>query len=277
MLPVLFVLALVGWAYYVYMALLMLPQMQHKAVSVITSIIFMHIALILFMTSFLRTVFGNPGTIPASFPQGYDGGPLLECKSEGSLRQCSKCQKTKPDRSHHCSICEKCVLKMDHHCPWVNNCVGWGNYKFFILFLTYTVVLCLVIAITSIPWILEHFTIDSLIGTKIQIVLMFFAATIFGLGLLLFAGQHYRLVFMNMTTIESLERTRPISWSASTSTGNRREMGIVKQPYNLGWKNNFCQVFGASPFLWFLPIQNSVGDGISFPVRRQTPDDLLEP
>lgn len=51
----------------------------------------------------------------------------------------------KPERTHHCSICDTCVLKFDHHCPWLNQCVGMGNERYFVLFMVWLSVGCTVV------------------------------------------------------------------------------------------------------------------------------------
>ncbi|CAJ1991981.1 palmitoyl acyltransferase 2 [Leishmania donovani] len=54
------------------------------------------------------------------------------------LNFCPMCATYKPPRAHHCSRCNCCVLKYDHHCPWLGQCVGFYNYKNYLLVLLYT-------------------------------------------------------------------------------------------------------------------------------------------
>ncbi|CAO3569655.1 unnamed protein product [Mortierella alpina] len=82
---------------------------------------------------------------------------LSVSKRDGRPRWCQFCKTVKPDRCHHCSECNRCVLRMDHHCPWVNGCIGFGNYKYFYLFIFYGSVAALWVVVTMVPLILQAF------------------------------------------------------------------------------------------------------------------------
>ena len=76
---------------------------------------------------------------------------MVMAKRNGQPRFCRKCSKPKPDRTHHCSMCGRCIIRLDHHCPWVNNCVGFRNQKFFMLFILYGAFLGGYVALSVLP------------------------------------------------------------------------------------------------------------------------------
>lgn len=70
---------------------------------------------------------------------------------EGFMRYCRVCRAYKPDRAHHCSVCKRCILRMDHHCVFINNCVSFYNHKFFIAFVTYAFLGCVIVSVVAFP------------------------------------------------------------------------------------------------------------------------------
>ncbi|NXT79272.1 ZDH15 Palmitoyltransferase, partial [Zapornia atra] len=149
--------------------------------------------------------------------------PVYTRTGSGGVRFCDTCQLIKPDRCHHCSVCAVCVLKMDHHCPWVNNCIGFSNYKFFLLFLAYSLLYCLYIAATVFKYFIKYWTAPGMSScylffslalccfyfqgeltngrSKIQVLFLLFVAVMFFVSLMFLFGYHCWLVSRNRSTL----------------------------------------------------------------------------
>lgn len=288
-LPVVFILALLCWAYIAYVVQLCFLTVEDKFQRAVYLFIF-HLLLIMFLWSYYVTIFRPVGRPPKMFyvdPQTRQDLCNLEdseCKElleeyvkqhqipvdnrniDGSIRYCYKCSCIKPDRCHHCSVCGHCVLKFDHHCPWVNTCVNYVNYKFFLQFLFYGLVLCFWSALTDLQYFIAFWKNSLQLSPgfgRFHIVSLFLMAGMFAASIACLFTYHIYLTARNQSTIESF---RPPVFI----------YGVDKNGFNLGLRRNFRQVFGDMYLFWFLPIFSSCGDGVQYPAvyrgRQQVQD-----
>merc|ERR1719188_2149505 len=193
----------------------------------------------------------------------------------GKATFCTKCRIPRPERAHHCNSCGFCVLRMDHHCPWINNCVGFKNYKFFLLLGTYSCLTSYVAIVTTAPELvhclayvfqLEASTTwdgQDLQTSDICVFLVFgVVAIVFAILLTPMVLTHWPLAMRNLTTIESNYMNMP-------------------NPFDQGaGRDNLAQVFGAYGADWFFPVNPTrpLTDGVSFTRggERLGPDGLPE-
>ena len=277
-LPVFFVLALIGWCYFIFtydiLALLLNnppaavgTRSQGVAYTIAFNSIFA-----LGMIAFVRAVFTDPGRIPDSWIVGAEDTEAgsfipqlhtLEVKHDGTRRICRKSKPNvyKPDRAHFCKMLSRCVLKMDHFCPWLNNCIGFYNHKYFVLFIVYMAAECIFILVVTTPVFMmiinnmEEVTLD-LHDAEFHISLTYMMVCLLALGLCAFSGFHLYLLAGNYTTIEFLEKR-----------GCQPPPGHVNR-YDLGTWRNVCAVLGDNPLVWPLPVRWTCrGDGLSFPLN----------
>lgn len=280
--PVIFILCILAWSYYAYVYHLCLGRVTSLEVKVLYLLAY-HVIFIFFLWSYFKTIFTEPAGAPIKFRlseevfEEFDripvdlsrqkailrdfaeNLPVMTLTNMDDIRFCEKCRIVKPDRSHHCSVCRKCVLKMDHHCPWVNNCVSYSNYKYFILFLAYGLLMCLYVVATTAEYVIKFWDVNSDMkiqgggSYKIHIIFLFFIAAMFSISLFSLFAYHIYLVSKNRTTLESF---RPPKFSE----------GSDKNGFNLGCCRNIQEVFGKEVLLWPFPIYTSLGDGVIYPL-----------
>uniref|UniRef100_A0A8C6VJU7 Palmitoyltransferase n=1 Tax=Naja naja TaxID=35670 RepID=A0A8C6VJU7_NAJNA len=242
--PVVFIALVVAWSYYAYVVEL----------CVFIYLVIFHLSFVMFAWSYWKTIFTFPASPSNEVNKSFKVLILNLCISyldfeifNIAIRYCDRCQLIKPDRCHHCSACDLCVLKMDHHCPWVNNCVGFSNYKFFLLFLFYSLLYCLFVAATVLQYFIKFWT-NELPDTraKFHVLFLFFVAAMFFISILSLFSYHCWLVGKNRSTIEAFRA--PMFRN-----------GPDKNGFSLGCQKNLREVFGDEKKYWLLPIFTSVG------------------
>ncbi|MEE6497103.1 hypothetical protein FKM82_002598 [Ascaphus truei] len=263
-LPVLIIALVLLWSYYAYVWELCLVTLTNPLEKVGYLIVF-HWLFLLFVWTYWKAIFTPPKQPTKKFllcytdKERYDNEELPEAQRQilaevakklpvctrtgsGAIRFCDRCQVVKPDRCHHCSVCGMCVLKMDHHCPWVNNCVGFSNYKFFLLFLAYSMLYCIYIACTVFRYFLLYWTGELSNGrSKFHVLFLFFVSLMFFISLMFLFGYHCWLVSLNRTTLEAF--SAPVFQSGPNKNG-----------FHLGILKNLEQVFGKQRKLWLIPV-----------------------
>uniref|UniRef100_A0A665UZ31 Palmitoyltransferase n=1 Tax=Echeneis naucrates TaxID=173247 RepID=A0A665UZ31_ECHNA len=273
--PVLFINLVVGWSYYAYVVELCVYTIPNNAERISYLVIF-HIFFFMFTWSYWKTICSRPSgpskafCLPRAEKELYEREERAEAQQEilkkvarnlpvytrtagGAIRYCHSCQVIKPDRCHHCSTCE--IISHIMFSFRVNNCVGFSNYKYFVLFLAYASLYCVVICATVIQYFIKFWT-KQLPDThaKFHILFLFFVAALFFISILSLLSYHLWLVGKNRTTIEAFRA--PVFAN-----------GPDKNGFSLGFSRNVAEVFGDRAKYWIFPVFSSLGDGHSFLTR----------
>jgi len=194
--------------------------------------------------------------------------PVVERKKkDNEYRFCTQCSIYKPDRTHHCSRCNQCILRMDHHCPWIANCVGFMNYKFFLLFLVYALSCSIFVLGTMFIRILHAFRpvidVAFFLSHDLLIILAAFICLFMTLALGIFLSFHLFLTLNAMSTIELREK--------KNVKETKHRFLVAHMKFDKGYYGNLIHVLGPI-YTWLLPIQpNTLLDGTYCPTSQSLP------
>uniref|UniRef100_K3WKJ1 Palmitoyltransferase n=1 Tax=Globisporangium ultimum (strain ATCC 200006 / CBS 805.95 / DAOM BR144) TaxID=431595 RepID=K3WKJ1_GLOUD len=179
-----------------------------------------------------KAMLTDPGAVPQSaLPLAMADASKEDIAriEEQKYRTCRRCRQFKPGRAHHCSICDRCVIKMDHHCPWVNNCVGLGNHKFFLLFIFYVFILSLYALVLVSLRYARCINDNCPSSGAIRVVFLVLEAVLFGLFTMCMMCDQYSVITTGATQIDRLKG------EVTDNLGIREVFGGASRRFSLHW------------------------------------------
>uniref|UniRef100_A0A0R3W4J2 Palmitoyltransferase n=1 Tax=Taenia asiatica TaxID=60517 RepID=A0A0R3W4J2_TAEAS len=166
------------------------------------------------------------------------GLPIETTNDVGMIRVCPTCSLIKPDRCHHCSTCE-----WYSSCDLIDNCVGFHNYKYFVVFLLWGFLYCLYIVCTTVVYFIDFWqNLQDMPPARYNFLFLFFIAIMFGFAQSILLFYHFYLLSRNRTTLEGFR--------SPTFRGS----GVDKRGFDLGWLQNWQEVFGDNVGLALVPV-----------------------
>lgn len=175
---------------------------------------------------------------------------------------CFYTNQPKPPRSHYDHVSKCLVLNLDHYCPWMFNSIGYFNYRYFLNFLCFvfqSMMYGLYLSWTPF-WNMdgEQFRQQIILSSQLHgqshdihnmipwvptpyqrtpLAFCFMICLSVGIAILGLFGFHLYLTLTAQTTIEFHANVR--------KRRDARDRGVsFINPYDLGYKRNWQQVYG---------------------------------
>ena len=163
---------------------------------------------------------------------------------------------------------------MDHHCSFLGGCIGHSNYKMYLLFVIYSFLMALILAIEMLVQILKE-SVEPVSKEANDTEKVFYYLTLImsipSIATLVFLmSYHIYFVRNNLTTIEmkALEECNIYSLGKKDKTR--------KTKCFQGTMENVKHRMGNSVWLWLVPVPNTGSDPtkwkISLPIATKGND-----
>ncbi|XP_075358118.1 palmitoyltransferase ZDHHC13 isoform X1 [Mycteria americana] len=170
---------------------------------------------------------------------------------------CTSCLVRKPLRSKHCLACDSCVARYDHHSLWTGQCIGIGNHRYYLFFLSFLTMTGVCLLYGTLLYWSNHCAVSYQDGAWTyftQIVLCSpWVSYIFSVACfhtvwasLWLTVQLYQIAFLGLT---SHERMNLVIQRKSS----KHPVSLRRTPYNLGCFQNLADFFQCSCFGMFKP------------------------